>query len=213
MRRMLITLLLIAAPVVALAGPSIVGSMNGWDPASVDWELAPLGTAYSITALLDTGAHEYKVTETDSWDGNDFPGFNIGINLEGNEEMTWYVNLGATVGVKEGDEFVAHQNPIIAGNFIEIWGGTNWDPADFTGGMGHIADAIFEKQGILPAGQYECKVTLNGNWDQDTGDNFVFDLDIESIVTFNYDFGTNTLTLDHVVPAAEMTISEVKSLY
>ena len=213
MRRLLSTLLILALPAMALAGPSIVGSMNAWDPADPGSELSPLGNAYTLTLPLLAGLHEYKCTETDAWDGNDFPGGNQSFTLAVDGNATWFVNLGATVGVKEGDEYVAHQAPIIAGDFIDVWGGNEWDPADATGMMTHLGGGIFELGGILPAGHHECKVTLNGNWDQDTGPNFAFDLPMELYVNFVYDFGTNTLHEGDAVATEEATISQVKSIY
>jgi len=216
MRRLLTTLLILTLPAAALAGPSIVGSFQGWDPGDPAMDLQPLGVnGYMLTLTLPAGDHEYKCVETDAWEGTDFPGFNIFFNLAAETEVTFFANLGANVGVIDFDEFVAHQAPIIAGDFIDEFGGNEWDPADPAGMMTQMPGTdLFVLSGVLPAGHHECKVTLNGNWDQNTsGDNYTIDLDVESIVTFTYEFGTNTLTIDSVVPAQERSISEVKALY
>ncbi len=214
MRRLLSTILILSLPVVALAGPSIVGSLNGWDPADPAMDLSPIGSAYGLSLALTAGHHEYKCSETDAWDGNDWPGFNISIDLAVDETVDFIANLGATPGVKEGDEFIAHQAPIIAGDFIDLFGGNEWDPADPAGQMTQIPGTdLFELMGVLPAGHHEGKVTLNGNWDQNTGDNMMLDLLVESTVTFTYEFGTNTLRVDHVVPTESASFSGVKTLY
>jgi hypothetical protein len=213
MRILLSTLLILALPAMALAGPSIVGSINGWDPADAGSELSPLGSGYTLTLALLAGHHEYKCTETDAWDGNDFPGANQMFDLAADDNVQWFVNLGATVGVKEGDEYVAHQAPTIAGDLIAFWGGAAWDPADPAGQMAHLGGGIFELGGMLPAGHHECKVTMNGNWDQDTGPNFAFDLPMETYVNFVYDFGTNTLTEGDAIATQDATVSQIKASY
>lgn len=213
MRLLLSTLLILALPALALAGPSIVGSMNGWDPADPAMDVTPLGNGYTLTLNLLAGHHEYKCTETDAWDGNDFPGPNQMFDLAADASVQFFVNLGATVGVKEGDEYVAHQAPTIAGDFIDVWGGNEWDPADPAGQMTHLGGGIFELGGLLPAGHHECKVTMNGNWDQDTGPNFAFDLPSELYVNFVYDFGTNTLHEGDSVATGNASLSQIKASY
>jgi hypothetical protein len=217
MRLLLTTLMIISVPAFVLAGPSIVGTMTtpAWNPGDPAFDLSPLGDdGYALTVTLPAGPHESKVNETDAWEGTDWPGFNIYFELTEETSVTFFANLGANVGVKNFDEYVAHQNPILAGSFIDLWGGNNWDPADATGEMEHVVGTdLFILDGILPAGSYECKVTLNGDWGQDTGPNTAFDLTEESVVTFTYDFGTNTLILDMVVPTEDGSLSEVKRLY
>ncbi|MBN2169757.1 MAG: hypothetical protein JW819_00385 [Candidatus Krumholzibacteriota bacterium] len=215
MRRLLTTLLILTLPAAALAGPSIVGSFQGWDPADPAMNLQPLGDhGYTLTLTLPAGTHEYKCVETDAWEGTDFPGYNIVFDLTEETAVTFFANLGANVGVIDFDEFVAHRAPILAGDFIDLFGGNEWDPADPAGLMTQMPGTdLFVLSGILPAGHHECKVTLNGNWDQNTGGNTALDLDVESIVTFTYEFGTNTLTVDSVVPVAERSFSAVKALY
>jgi hypothetical protein len=210
MRRTAIALLFALLPALALAGPSIVGSMNNWDPADPAYDLVPLGSAYTLTVNLAAGHHEYKCVETDAWEGTDFP-WNIMLDLGTDQDITFFANLGATVGLIEFDEYVAHQAPIIAGSFISLWGGNDWDPMDPAGQLVQIDGTdLFVLEGMLPAGHHECKVTLNGNWDQGTGDNFILDLASDTVGVFTYEFGTNTLTFDESVAASESSFSEVK---
>lgn len=214
MRRTAIAIIFALLPALALAGPSIVGSMNGWDPGDPAMDLAPLGSAYTLTLNLAAGHHEYKCVETDAWEGTDFPGFNISIDLAVDQDVTFFANLGANVGVIDFDEFVAHQAPILAGDFIDLFGGNEWDPADPAGQMTQIAGTdLFVLEGTLPAGHHECKVTLNGNWDQNTGDNFVLDLAVDTTGIFTYEFGTNTLTFEESVATQETSFSQVKTQY
>lgn len=208
------TIILTLLPILALAGPSIVGDFTTppWNPADAAFDLVPLGSGYTLTVNLTAGHHEYKCVETDEW-GTDFP-WNIMLDLAVDQDVTFYANLGATVGLIEFDEFVAHQAPILAGDFLDLWGGAEWDPADPAGMMMQVVGTdLFILEGLLPAGHHECKVTLNGNWDQNTGDNFILDLVEDTVGAFTYEFGTNTLSWDPAVATEEMSFSEVKTQF
>jgi len=113
MRFIAATVIALVIPAYALAGPSIVGSMQGWDPADPTYDLTLNGNGvYVLNKILTAGAYEYKVTETDFWDGNDWPGTNQTFTLAADDAVLWHVNLGANAGVKEGDEYVFHgMNP------------------------------------------------------------------------------------------------------
>lgn len=214
MRRFAIATLLLVLPAFALAGPSIVGSMNGWDPADPAYDLQPLGSGWTLVVNLAAGDYEYKCIETDAWESTDFPGYNVFLNVPADGDVTFFANLGATIGLIEFDEFVAHQAPIIAGDFIDLWGGNEWDPTDPAGQMTQIPGTdLFVLEGVLPAGHHECKVTLNGGWGQNTGDNFLIDLTEDTTVVFTYEFGTNTLTMDESVAVSRISVSGMKTLY
>lgn len=215
MRRFAIAFLILALPLAALAGPSIVGDMTdpAWNPADPAFDLVPLGGGWTLVTGLTAGYYEYKCVEGDEW-GLDFPWFNIPLDVAADGDVTFFANLGANVGVVEGDEYVAHQAPIIAGDFIDEFGGNEWDPADPAGMMTQIPGTdLFVLEGALPAGHHECKVTLNGNWDQDTGPNFAFDLAAPTAVIFTYEFGTNTLTVDEATAVENIGLSNIKALY
>jgi hypothetical protein len=200
----MLAVVLLAAPVVVLAGPSVVGSMQGWDPADPAYNLSLNGNGvWVLTKTLTAGFYEYKVTETDEWDGNDFPGGNQSFTLGSDGDVTWFVNLGATVGVKEGDEFVFHSPnpPIVAGDMQSELGGADWDPLDtvntvMSDGNG---DDVWEFTFLVPAGNYQGKVVLNNNWDQSTGDNISFTSDGLGETTFTYDMSNNTTTVSSQV--------------
>jgi len=201
-------------PTFALAGPSIVGSMQGWDPADPAYDLAVNGNGvYMLTKSLVAGSYEYKVTETDVWDGNDFPGGNQGFTLAADGDVTWFVNLGATPGVKEGDEYVFHSMnpPIVAGDMQSELGGSDWDPGDTVNSVMSDPDLddVWELTAVIaPAGDYQCKVVLNNNWDQSTGDNVSFYSDGISPVTFSYDMSSNTTSVSsQVVTQQDVTVT------
>jgi hypothetical protein len=190
----------ILVPAYALAGPSIVGSMQGWDPADPAYDLALNANGiYELTKSLLAGSYEYKAVDGDAW-GLDFPGPNQTFTLAADGDVTWYVNLGWNAGVKEGDEYVFHSMnpPIVAGDMQSELGGSDWDPSDtvntvMTDGDG---DGVYEFTAVIaPAGDYQCKVVLNNNWDQSTGGNISFYSDGMNPITFSYDMSSNTTTV------------------
>ncbi|MFH1865883.1 MAG: carbohydrate-binding module family 20 domain-containing protein [Candidatus Eisenbacteria bacterium] len=214
MRLIAAIVIALVIPAYALAGPSIVGSMQGWDPADPAYDLAITGSGvYELTTPLLAGFYEYKVTETDFWDGNDFPGANQSFTLAADGDVIWFVNLGANVGVKEGDEFVFHHMnpPIVAGDMQSELGGADWDAGDTVNSVmfNGLVDGVWEFTAVIaPAGDYQCKVVLNNNWDQDTGANVSFHSDGVNPVTFTYDMSNNTTGVStQVVTQQDVTVT------
>jgi hypothetical protein len=126
----------------------------------------------------------------------DWPGVNQVISLDTLTEVTFLANCGFYTGVRNWDEFVAHVNPIIAGDFFnELGMGDNWDPSNTVGTMNNNGDGVFTWETLLPEGDWEYKVALNQNWDQDTyggGGNFSVSSDGLSPTIFSYDFRQNS---------------------
>ncbi len=190
---------LFAVPTVALAGPSIVGSMQGWDTADPEYDLvlAPNGV-YELTKTLSDTTHLYKGVDGDIW-GLDFPANNQTFTFESPQSVTWYANLGATVGVKEGDEYIFHSMnpPIACGDFMSELGGTDWDQSDTSTTVlsDPDEDGIWEWSSVVPAGSYQFKIVLNNNWDQDTyppSQNYFFDSDGITEILIRYHMQDNT---------------------
>ncbi len=200
---------LLAAP-VALAAPSIVGDFQAWDPAdpACDLTLQPNGV-YTLTVTLLAGTYYYKAVDGDAW-GLDFPSNNQTFTLAEETQVTWHVNLGATVGTKEGDEYVFHHMnpPIVCGSFMtELGGALDWDPTDTSTTVmaDPEDDGVWFFQSIIPADSYAFKIVLNNNWDQNTppgGNNIVFVSDGVTPVTFTYDMATNTTEVISSAPPA-----------
>jgi hypothetical protein len=90
-------------------------------------------------------------------------------------------------------------------------GGNDWDPTELMGEMEDPdGDDIFTLELTIPAGNYECKVTLNNNWDQSTGNNVAFIADGVNPTTFTYDFPNNiTMVSGPPPPTATITFSVV----
>ena len=167
----------------------IVGSMQGWnttDPAYV-MSLNANGL-YELTKSENAGDWLYKVLEGDTWDDENYPSVDQHVILPGTQNVTWKANIDANL--------VTHLLPVIAGDFVSELGGNDWDPTDLTGEMEDLdGDDIYTLELLIPAGNYQCKVTLNHNWDQSTGSNISFTADGINATTFTYDFPNNTTTV------------------
>ncbi|PLX11223.1 MAG: hypothetical protein C0598_08560, partial [Marinilabiliales bacterium] len=172
----------------------IVGSMQGWNTTDPDYVMSPNANGvYELTKSLDAGDHEYKVIEGDAWSDPNYPGSNQHVILSATENVTWKTNIDA--------DLVMHTLPVVAGNFVEALGGTNWDPTDLTGEMSDDdGDDVYTLELVIPEGSYEGKVTLNNNWDQSTGGNVPFTTDGINATVFTYDFTTNTTTISGPPP-------------
>ncbi|MCK4678268.1 MAG: lamin tail domain-containing protein, partial [Bacteroidales bacterium] len=163
----------------------IVGSFQGWNTTDPDYVLSENANGvWELTKTLSAGDNEYKVLEGDDWSQPNYPSVNQHIILTGDEDITWKVNIT--------DELVTHTIPVVAGNFISELGGNDWDPTDLIGEMEDPdGDDIFTLVLLVPFGDWECKVTLNHNWDQSTGGNVPFSSNGVDSTTFTYDMSTN----------------------
>ena len=195
-----------------LVTPHLVGDFNSWDPANHDYDftLNEYGL-WELTIDFSEGEYEYKVIESDAWNENDWPGVNQLVSLESSEEVTFLANCGFYTGVRNWDEFVTHLEPVIAGNFLDTLGmGNNWDPLNIAGIMNDDdGDGIFTWEALILEGDWEYKVALNQNWDQDTygnGGNFSISSDGSSTTTFHYDFRENSTyyTVDDSCDAGDL---------
>jgi hypothetical protein len=194
---------MLALPTAAVAGPSIAGNFQGWNPADPNYELTvnANGVYVFTMATVDTiPLHEYKAVDGDAW-GADFPGNNQSFDYTDGDTVTFYVNLGDTVGVKNGDEFVFHSfnPPIVCGDFMSELGGSDWDQTDesTTVMTDPDGDDVWAFESVIPAGSYNFKIVLNNNWDQNTSSagDIPFASDGVNSVLFTYDMSNNTTTV------------------
>ena len=106
------------------------------------------------------------------------------------------MNCGFYTGSRNWDEFVSHSNPIIVSDFISELGGEDWTTDDLTGMMlDENDDGVFMFEALIPEGEWEYKVVLNQNWDQDTygnGGNFYLNSDGIVHTIFYYDLEQNS---------------------
>ena len=180
-----------------LITPHLVGTFNDWNPENHDFDLVlNNNNIWTLDILLPPGVHEYKVVESDAFNENDWPGVNQIISLSEETNITLLANCGFNTGVRNWDEFVSHKNPIIVGDFFEELNmSSNWDTLNLTGTMDDLDnDGVFNWEAVIPIGDWEYKVILNQNWDQDTyggGGNYSVNSDGVSTTVFSYDFSQN----------------------
>ena len=185
-----------SAELIEIIQPHLVGSMNNWAPSNHDYDLILNNNGvWEITLDLEIGEHQYKIIESDSWNGNDWPANNQIIDLNLPSLIEIKANCGVWPILKNGDEFVTHFNPVVVGDFISEVGGINWNPEDLTGEMlDEDGDGIYEWQVLVPTGTWGFKVVLNRDWEQDTegnAGNYSFSSDGISTTIFSYDMEQN----------------------
>jgi hypothetical protein len=78
----------------------------------------------------------------------------------------------------------------------------DWDPACALTALTVGGDGLYHGTFTIPAGDYDCKVALNGSWDENygaggvsNGDNIPFSLSADSVVTFTYHPDTHLLDI------------------
>ena len=172
----------------------IAGSFNSWNPSDPDYHMSLNANGlFELTKNLPAGTNEYKVVE----DGNWYPDNNQQIILTTATDTTWKYNYTANL--------VTHTLPVVAGDFLSAMGGNDWDPTELMGEMEDPdGDDIYTLTLTIPvAGNYECKVALNRNWDQSTGGNTPFISDGINPTTFTYDFPNNLTTVSGPPPVMD----------
>jgi hypothetical protein len=189
--------------------PHLVGTMNGWSVDNHTYDFTMNENAiWEVTASLNAGTHLYKVTESESWNDNDWPSDNQEMTLASSQNITFYANCGGYIGGKSGDEFVFHSPnpPAVIGDFLSELGGSNWDETstitqmndDGINGDETANDGIYTFQALIPIGSYECKIVLNNAWTQNTSSNLPFSSDGIQETIFTYNIATNAISIDKV---------------
>ena len=195
--------------------PHVVGSMNAWTPSNHDYDLVLQDNGvWQMTTTLSSGTYDYKIIESDSWNNNDWPGENQAFTLSEETEVTIYANCGLIVGEKSWDEFVFHSpnSPVVTGDFLSEIGGVDWNEQttltqmndNGNAGDDTSGDGIYTFMCTIPAADYEYKIVLNNNWDQNTTEqNLNLNLTADSDVYFYYDMSQNTINTEVVSLAVD----------
>ena len=91
-------------------------------------------------------------------------------------------------------------NPlVVVGDFLSEIGGTDWDETTTLTQMTDIDDdGVYTYQTLISARDYEFKIILNNNWNQNTSDNIVFSSDGIQQTLFSYDMVTNAISVAEV---------------
>ncbi len=200
---------------VALVGDpqSELGCPGDWQPECGATELIFDGTVWQATFPIAEGSWQYKVALNDSWDENygvgGQNGGNIGLTVTGGgANVTFTYNhadhsisaeTGGVVPVMQPDSVT------VAGNFqSELGCPGDWQPdCSITFLDLEDSDQIWRGSFSLPAGNWEYKAALNGNWDENygrnadrNGANIPLNLAAPAAVRFYYDHGSHWITDD-----------------
>jgi hypothetical protein len=156
---------------VALVG-NLQSELNGtdWDPATTATQMSTVdGVNYFFVGTLPAGSYEYKVALNGGWGENygkdgKSGGDNIAITVPADGKYTFAYN-DTTHKITVGGQVA------LVGDIQQAIGAANnWDPATTTTVMLPQGNGTYVYQTSVPAGSYEYKVALNGNWDVSYGD-------------------------------------------
>ena len=175
---------------------------------------------YDCTVQINpAGSYGWKITPEDDWSG-DFPGSDQAFTSTApNENVTWWVNFGANLLARDGDEFAicSLTPPVAAGNFQNAIGGSgDWDVSsgaltrmhdDGADGDAVAGDHIWSYRVIIPEGNYEWKAALNFAWTFNTGSNRHFRSNGVDPITFTFNLKTGESDEQGDIPMAPIVTS------
>ncbi len=161
---------------VALVGSlqSELGCPGDWQPECSATELAQVGGTWRATFAVPAGDFEYKIALDDSWAENYGAdgvqdGANIGLSVATATNVTFTYDH-ATHAITDD---LPPDSVTVAGSLqTELGCSGDWDPACSLSDLAADGDdGIWQATFTLPAGDYEYKAALNGNWDENYGRN------------------------------------------
>ena len=186
---------------------SEVGCSADWDPACAITALTEGGDGlYRGTFTIPAGDYECKVALNGSWaenygaggvrDGDNIP---FSVATEGEVAFTYHPDTHILD--------ISQINMVsVPGSYqTEVGCSADWDPACTLTVLTEGGDGLYRGTFTIPAGDYECKVAINGSWDENygaggvrDGDNIPFSLSADGEVSFT--FHPDTHILDILLP-------------
>ena len=111
-----------------------------------------------------------------------------------------------SVSVAEAAAAVGPSDVVLVGTVQSKFGaGADWAPGDGTTIMKDVGNGKYQYTGKLPKGNYEYKIAVGGNWDENygangaaNGANMKLKLTKDTDVTFTYDSATHKTTVSYV---------------
>ena len=155
---------------------SEAGCAGDWDPACPATQLVydANGDIWRNTfSIPPAGAYEYKVALNGTWDVNyglhaEQNGPNIPLTTLSPQSVTFYYDHKTHWVTDNVHSIIA----TVPGDFqSELGCSGDWDPGCFRSWLQDINDSSIYSfsTNAIPAGSYEAKVALNGNWDVNYG--------------------------------------------
>ena len=158
---------------------TIVGSFNGWNPASMKMYRTENADVVRIDMQLAKGTIEFKITPYGNWNTDyssnttikDTTGYSYRTGLsmstgKGNCKLTATTN---NVYIFEFNTKTRRLNVYTSFSVIGTIAGTNWDK-DYQ--MAYQGNGVFTVDINLTAGSFEYKVRTTGGWDTSFGTSF-----------------------------------------
>ncbi len=187
----------------------LLGCPANWQPECPNTQLSLIDSANVWKATFDmvVGDYEYKVALNESWDENygengQRNGANVRLFLDGDASVSFYYDHESHWVTDNRNSRIA----IVAGSFQEFLGCTgNWQPDCLNGWLKDIeGDGVYTlTSNLIPAGNYQAKVTVGESWDENYGQDGVRDgANIDFTVPangeemfFRFESATNKLTI------------------
>ncbi|WP_246070580.1 alpha-amylase family glycosyl hydrolase [Paenibacillus kobensis] len=187
------------------------GSFNGWNNADAAFQFKHLaGGFYTLVLPLDPGTYEFKLTKNGTWDGFSNAGNNFSMTLGGTAktDVRFYINeeLGqariSVPGVENLAQYVpavpVSSWPRLVGDIQTAFGEPAWNPAEAKQMFVdyNFDGTLFLLQRTMPAGKYEAKVAMGGDWTVNyganglNGSNLALNVLDPTNVTFALDLGS-----------------------
>lgn len=178
---------------------SEMGCAGDWEPAcqQAQMSLDPTDQIWKLSADIPAGSYEYKAAINKSWDenygaGGAANGNNIPLTSPG--RVTFYYDHARHYVTSDAE------GPIVTapGSFQKALGcGKDWSPSCMRPWLTDPdGDGVYTwSTDLIPAGNYEWKVTMDLSWDKnygadgkEGGDNMTFSVPSDgTVVTFSYD--------------------------
>lgn len=194
---------------------ALVGCSGDWQPdcAEVQMSYDEANDLWIVSFDLPAGSYEYKVAIDGSWTENyglhaEPSGPNIPLVLEEDTKVTFRYSH-VTHWIADSVNYIVANVP---GNYQDEIGCPEWAPSCFRSWLQDPdGDGIYTfATTLLPKGNYEAKVALNGSWSLNYGKdghrdgaNIAFFVPEDgSYVVFSFDTSTNimTITADGEIP-------------
>lgn len=188
-----------------------LGASKEWDPAAPETQMTDEGDGlYTFTGKLPAGTYEYKIAINGSWDesygaGGVRDGANIRIVLDKKTTVTFYYH-DRTHAVADSTTYPfipKDKQPRLVGTILPAIGyeteNNGWTPQTSTAFLiDDNFDSIYTFTARVPKGDYEYKVTLGSNWDENyPSENAKLRVLEDTTITFFFNAKTKEVYTDY----------------
>lgn len=188
-----------------------LGAAKEWDPAAPETKMTDRGNGlYTLTGKLPAGTYEYKIAINGSWDenygaGGVRDGANIRIVLDKETTVTFYYH-DRTHAVADSTTYSfipEDKQPRLVGTILPAIGyeteNDGWTPQTSTAFLiDDNFDSIYTFTARVPKGDYEYKITLGNNWEENyPSENAKLHVLEDTTITFFFNAKTKEVYTDY----------------